>query len=125
VPAFVKGLALAVANTFVCAAAISFADDRSAPFGNAFGLVVAYGMTPAVATGVVLGILGGLVRARRWIRLAILLPPALGVVVLLGYAFNLVPLIPLAWIPTAVGVLVLERWTRVTVPAPIPAARVA
>jgi hypothetical protein len=123
VPAFVKGLILAIANTIMCAAAIAIADGRSDP--DVFGLVVAYGITPAVTAGALLGILAGLVQTRRWIRIAILLPPAAGTVLLLGQAFGLEEMVVLACVPTLASVLLLEHWTRLIVPSPIPAARIA
>jgi energy-converting hydrogenase Eha subunit C len=71
----------------------------------------------------VLGLVAGVLRVRPVLRIAILLLPAVGVVALLGNAFELDELIAPACIPTAVGILLLERSTRPRAPD-LPSARV-
>jgi hypothetical protein len=115
-----KGTLLGLANTFVIAAAIAASEPR--PSIGIFILVVIYGFIPGMMTGVVLGIIADLLRVRPALRIAILLVPAVAMVALLGGAFELDQLVLPACIPTAVGILILERSTRP--PAPdIPEAR--
>jgi hypothetical protein len=89
-----------------------------------FFLVAIYGVFPGIATGVVLGIVADALRIRPAFRIAILLLPAIAMVVLLGRAFYLEELILPACIPTAAGILILERSTRPRSPGEhLPVAR--
>lgn len=115
-----KGAALAMVNLFVAAVGIGAAEGTD----GAFVLVGLLGAFPALATGVIVGIVAELL-ARRSValRLAVLIPPAVAMVALLGEDYELAPYILPAAIPTTVCVLVLERWTRVRPPPPVPVAR--
>jgi undecaprenyl pyrophosphate phosphatase UppP len=48
--------------------------------------------------------------------------PAFGLVVVLAETFAFTAAVPVACIPTLVAALLLERWTRRVVPAPVPVA---
>jgi hypothetical protein len=116
-----KGALLAIANTVLVAAAFPAWDGKSDPALAVSVWVLQFGLPPAILTGIVLGWLASVIHARPWVRIALLLPSAIAVVVMLGAAFGLEGMILLSSIPTAVGVLILERWTRA--PDSLPAAR--
>ncbi len=117
------GVALAVANVFVIAIGMA------ATFGPADVVGVAttvslIGMIPGVLTGALLGWVAGELRAQaRWLRLAVLLSPALLVVCALAGMFGLVEFAAVSFIPTIVATLLLERFTRARVEPAVPLAR--
>jgi hypothetical protein len=114
-PAVIKGIALGLANLLVIAIGI-------APGMILF--IMLFGGIPAVVAGGLLGMLAGLTarRSPRW-RAVLLALPALGLVAGLGTFFTLTAAVPVACIPTLVAALVLERWTRQVMPAPVATAR--
>ena len=79
-----------------------------------FPAVIVLGMMPALVVGIGVGYLAAESTARSiaWRRRMMIGLPALAGVALLGIAFGLQVIVPLAAIPTIVGVLVLERATR-------------
>jgi hypothetical protein len=116
-----KGITLAIVNVLVIAIAMSVvAHDH-----DLFVLVVMFGSIPALVLGGLLGFFAGqyATRSRHW-RTVLLLSPAFGLVVFLAAFFGFDAAIPLACVPTFIAALVLERWTRRVVPAPVPVATV-
>jgi MFS family permease len=116
-----KGITLAIVNVLVIAIAMSvFAHDH-----DLFVLVVMFGSIPALVLGGLLGFFAGqyATRSRHW-RTVLLLSPAFGLVVFLAAFFGFDAAIPVACVPTFIAALVLERWTRRVVPAPVPVATV-
>lgn len=114
----IKGIALGLANAVVIAIGLVGADP------GGILLVLLFGGIPAVVTG---GLLGGLAeltasRAPRW-RVVLLALPALGAVAGLGTFFDMTAMVPVACIPTVVAALILERWTRRVVVAPVATVR--
>lgn len=91
--------------------------------GVAF-FVAMVGIVPGVVTGACLGAIAGALRAQpSWLRLPLLLVPALLVVTALALAFSMVSFAGVSAIPTCVAVLLLERWTRQRVEPVVPPAR--
>lgn len=119
--AILKGIGLALANVFVIATGMSIVAND----GAVFVLVMMFGSVPALVLGAVLGLLAGALatRPRHW-RGVLLTLPAFGLVVALAAIFNLDGAVPVACVPTFIAALLLERWTRRTVPAPVPVATV-
>lgn len=128
-----KGAWLGLVNTIVIAAAIAmsgaamgFGDDdeprREVGIG-VFVMVMIYGCVPGMVLGGVMGRIASVLRVRPALRAAILLVPAVALVVGLGRLFALGELILPACIPTVASVLLLERSTRPA--SSFPAARVA
>jgi len=122
--AMVLGAVLGLLDTLVIAAGI--AAWKHGAYPSVFPAVVALGMMPALVIGIGVGYLAAESTARSvgWRRRMMILPAVAGVA-LLGIAFGLEVIIPLAAIPTIAGVLVLERASRHADDAfPIAAARV-
>ena len=87
--------------------------------------VMMFGMIPGVLAGIVLGVVAGHMASHSVVaRLAALIVPTLGVVILLATEFGMEALIPVASIPSVVAALVLERWTRKVEPPPVPVAQI-
>lgn len=117
-----KGVLVALVNVVAIGfgLAISESDQAIVP------LVMVFGTIPAVFLGGVLGLLGGATeRLSMWLRLALLLGPALSLVYILGDEFSMREYIPHAMIMSGVAVSVLERWTRWREVPPLPVAHVA
>lgn len=116
-----KGILLAIANVLVIAIGMSIAahDD------GLFLPVVVFSSIPAVLVGGLLGLFAGLTATRsRHGRTVMLSLPAFGLVVFLAALFRFDAAVPIACVPTFIAALVLERWTRQVVPAPVPVATV-
>jgi hypothetical protein len=116
-----KGIMLAIANVLVIAIGMSVV----ARDGDVFVFVVMFGSIPAVVLGGLLGLFAGryATRSRHW-RTVLLSLPAFGLVVVLAAFFMFDAAVPIACVPTFIAALVLERWTRQVVPAPVPVATV-
>lgn len=117
---FWKGTLLGLVNVVVIALGIGVRVGESA----IVTLVVAFGVIPGVVAGGGLGILAG--RLRRFsplLRFALLAVPAIGVVFVLAYEFELRDLAAISCIPTLVAAAILERWTRPRPAPPLPVAR--
>ena len=121
--AMVLGAVLGLLDTLVIAAGI--AAWKHGMYPSVFPAVVALGMVPALVVGIGLGYLAAesTERSVAW-RRRMMTGPAVGGVALLGLAFGLEMIVPLAAIPTVVGALVLERATRHADELPVAAARV-
>jgi len=122
--AMVLGAVLGLLDTLVIAAGI--AAWKHGAYPSVFPAVVALGMMPARVVGIGVGYLAAESTARSvgWRRRMMILPAVAGVA-LLGIAFGLEVIIPLAAIPTIAGVLVRERASRHADDAfPVAAARV-
>jgi MFS family permease len=120
--AILKGIGLALANVFVIAIGMSIVAND----GAMFVLVMMFGSVPALVLGALLGLLAGALATRppHW-RGVLLTLPAFGLVAVLAAVFNFDDAIPVACVPTFLAALLLERWTRRTVPpAPVPVATV-
>ena len=77
---------------------------------------------PAVLTGAVLGVIAGeLAAAPVWLRRALIVPPAVGLVGGLGLLFGMTTFVPVACIPTLACCLYLERRTRADAAVPVVA----
>jgi len=109
--AMVLGAVLGILDTLVIAAGI--AAWKHGVYPSVFPSVVALGLMPALVVGIALGYLAAESTARSvaW-RCGSLAIPAVAGVAVLGVAFGLEIIVPLAAIPTVVGTLVLERATR-------------
>jgi len=116
-----KGIILAIANVLVIAISMSVVAHDAA----VLVLVVMFGIVPALVVGGLLGLFAGeyATRSRHW-RTVLLSLPAFGLVVLLAAFFGFDTEIPITCVPTFLATLVLERWTRQVVPAPVPVATV-
>jgi hypothetical protein len=102
------GVMLGFANVMFVAFAMGIADASLEG-----GWVATIGVMPGVLTGAILGVVASVTaRAPRGIRLCVLALPALGVVWMLGIAFELERYVLLACIPTLVACILLERATR-------------
>lgn len=89
-------------------------------------LVAALGALPAAGLGAFLARIGvELVEAPRWVRLMTLAPPAVALVVVLGFAAGMPALVAYALVPTALCVRAVERGTRARVAVPLAIARAA
>lgn len=122
--AMVLGAVLGLLDTLVIAAGI--AAWKHGAYPSVFPAVVALGMMPALVVGIGVGYLAAESTARSvaWRRRMMALPAVAGVA-LLGVAFGLELIVPLAAIPTVAGVLILERASRHAGDAfPVAAARV-
>jgi hypothetical protein len=114
-----RGVVLGAANVLVIAIGMSIA----ARDGDVTVLVVLYGGIPGLVTGALLGgIAQGIAAQPPQLRAPVLAVPAIGVVLFLASAFDMLPMAPVACIPTVVAALILERWTRRVAPAPVPVA---
>jgi ABC-type dipeptide/oligopeptide/nickel transport system permease subunit len=119
-PAF-KGIVLAIANVLVIAIGMSVVAHDDA----VFVLVAMFGCIPALVIGGLLGRFAGVyATSSRHVRTVLLSLPAFGLVVLLAAFFGFGAAIPISCVPTFIAALVLERWTRRVVPAPVPIATV-
>lgn len=120
-PITLKGMIVAIANVFVIALGMGIVKQNLV----VSMIVVMYSGIPALVLGGMLGLFAGLTetRSRHW-RTVLLSVPAFGLVVLLGAVFRLSEVVPIACVPTFIAALVLERWTRLVVPAPVPVATV-
>lgn len=116
-----KGILLALANVLVIGIGISAVEHEA----GLLMLVALFGTIPALVLGGLLGAFAGqyATGSRHW-RTALLSLPAFGLVVLLASFFSFNAAIPIACVPTFIAALVLERWTRQVVPAPVPPATV-
>jgi len=122
--AMVLGAVLGLVDTLVIAAGI--AAWKHGAYPSVFPAVVALGMMPALVVGIGVGYLAAESTGRSvaWRRRTMSVPAVAGVA-LLGIAFGLEVIIPLAAIPTIAGVLVLERASRHADDGfPVAAARV-
>jgi hypothetical protein len=119
---FWKGTILGVVNVFVIAIGVAALEHEA----GLMSLVVMLGGLPGLLAG---GIIGGAAQAMSRLsptpRIALLALPAVGVVFGLAHEFAVPELATVSCIPTLVGVLILERWTRVVSAPPVPVARVA
>jgi hypothetical protein len=116
------GALLGFINTVVIAIGLS-ADDSHDRIGAVL-LITMIAAIPAVLTGAVLGaIASGLTASSIWLRRALLVPPAMGLVGGLGLMFGLSAFVPIACIPTIACSLYLERHTRGEEPLPMVMAR--
>jgi hypothetical protein len=116
------GAWLGFINTVVIAIGMSAKDthDRS----GTILIVTMIACLPAVLTGATLGAIAHeLAGSRVWLRRALLIPPALGLVGGLAMMFRLTGFVPVACIPTLACTLYLERRTRGEAPLPIVVAR--
>lgn len=116
-----KGFVLAAANVIVIALGIAMM-ERS---GEAAALVMMIGMIPGVLAGIVLGLVADQMENNSVVaRIAALIVPTVGVVILLATEFGMEELIVVASIPSVVAALVLERWTRKVELPPVPVAQI-
>lgn len=107
----VLGAWLGFLNTIVIAIGMS-ASERHDRVG-AVMLISIVACLPAVLTGAVLGVIAGeLATAPVWLRRALIVPPAVGLVGGLGLLFGMTAFVPVACIPTLACCLYLERRTR-------------
>lgn len=117
------GVLLGALNVVVIGIGMGASVGRGDVLGTAF-VVSIVGILPGVVTGACLGALAGSMRARpRWLRLPMLLVPALALVAALASMFGLLSFAAVAAIPTTVAMLILERWTRERVEPAVPPAR--
>jgi hypothetical protein len=120
--AMILGAVLGILDTLVVAAGIALWKHDAYP--SLFPSVVALGLMPALVVGIALGSLAAETTrhsVRR--RCASLVVPAVAGVAILGVAFGLEVIVPLAAVPTIAGALVLERATRHADDLPMPVAR--
>ena len=116
-----KGFVLAAANVIVIALGIAMM-ERS---GEAAALVMMIGMIPGVLAGIVLGLVAGQMEHNSVVaRIAALIVPTVGAVILLATEFGMEELIVVASIPSVVSALLLERWTRKVELPPVPVAQI-
>lgn len=116
-----KGTLLGIANVFVIAIGMSLLEHEP----QLMSLVVMFGAVPGLVAGAILGSLAGAIGTRPPVfRVALLALPAICVVFGLATEFAMQDLAMISCIPTLVAVLMLERWTRVAPPEPVPVARV-
>ena len=121
------GIMLGVINVVVISLGMSVAaHDAHSPIDLGVGMfVLVFGILPGVLAGAVLGLIAEILTKRpRWLRLLVLVVPAVGVVALVAYPFNMQMYVPVSSIPTLVATLILERATRHEEPQVVPAARV-
>lgn len=118
-----RGVLLGALNVLVIGIAMGASMARGDVLGVAF-FVSIVGILPGVVTGACLGALAGSMRAQpRWLRVPMLLVPALALVAALAMTFGLISFAAVSAIPTTVAVLILERWTRERVEPIVPPAR--
>ena len=116
-----KGFVLGAANVMLIALGIAMMEKS----GEAAILVMMFGMVPGVLAGLVLGAIAGRMESNNvGARIAALVVPSLGVVMLLGTEFGMESLILVASIPSVVAALILERWTRKVEAPPVPVAQI-
>lgn len=116
-----KGVVLGLLNTFVIGLGLAATDDAAV-----LVLVLVFGALPGMGLGLVLGFFAGAFpKAPVPLRLGAMIVPSLVLVYALASEFQLQSFIALAMIPTAVAVLILERWTRWREAPPLPLAQVA
>jgi len=126
-----KGLLLAMLNVIVVA--LGFATTITNDDRFAIAIFAVYiGLIPALCTGLVVGrIAEGLTRFRLPMIVGIPITVVLLLVLLAQTADGGVDpaisskVIAFACIPTTVGAIILERWTRQRKPEPVPPAIVA
>jgi len=107
----VLGAWLAFVNTLVIAIGMSASDHHDRL--GAVMLISIIACLPALLTGAVLGVIAGeLADSPVWLRRALIIPPALGLVGGLGLLFSLTAFVPVACIPTLTCSLYLERRTH-------------
>lgn len=84
------------------------------------------GGIPGVIAGALLGGFAALLKsASPWLRIVALTAAAISVVAVLAAVFRMEEFVPIAGVPTFIAVLLLERWTRRSLPPPpIPVATV-
>jgi hypothetical protein len=112
---------LGLANVFVIALGMAVLEHES----NLLMLVVVFGGLPGVLAGAFLGAAATAMSHLPPVpRILILALPAVGVVFGLAHEFGMQDLANVSCIPTLVGVLILERWTRIVPTPPVPVARV-
>lgn len=118
-----RGVLLGALNVLVIGIALGASMGHGDVLSVAF-FVSIVAILPAVVTGACLGALAGSMRAQpRWLRVPLLLVPALALVAALAMTFGLVSFAAVSAIPTSVAVLILERWTRERVEPVVPPAR--
>jgi hypothetical protein len=115
------GAVLGFVNTLLIA--IGMSAEESHDRIGAVLLITMIACLPAVLTGAILGaIASALTTSSVWLRRALLIPPALGLVGGLGLMFGLTGFVPIACIPTLACGLYLERRTRGEAPLPLVVA---
>ncbi len=113
---------LGLVNVFVIAIGMAVLENEA----QMMSLVVVFGGIPGVVAGAFIGAAASALAPQPpAVRLALLALPAVGVVFGLAHEFGMQDLATVSCIPTLVGVLILERWTRVVAAPPVPVARVA
>lgn len=124
VPGYIKGILVALANTFLVALFIGFAIERHDVVEAVF-VISLMGFIPGVIVG---GLLGHYAetsqRSDRRVVLLGMIAIACATVAFLGVIFGLHMLVVVSCIPTAAGCSILERWTRAH-RDDVPIARVA
>ena len=117
------GIALGALNVLFIAIGMALMEGNAHP--GVVVLVVMFGMVPGVLLGAGLGWIAGLMKASPiWLRRFVLLVPAILLVAMLGSEFDLEHFIAMSCIPSVVGVLILERNTRLVAPPIVPPAQV-
>lgn len=121
-----KGALLGAANVLFVVIGCGASDESM----FTFLVVLIGGAIPGVVTGLLLGHLAAVLKETpRLVRSIVLAGGGVAAVVLLGFAFGFMnasderQIVILACIPTAVGALLLERWTRRMDETPIPTAQ--
>jgi ABC-type microcin C transport system permease subunit YejE len=116
-----KGFVLGAANAILIALVLGVMEQSA----MVSVLVIEIGGILGALAGALIGCLAGLTAtvAPRW-RVPLLALPAFGVVLFLAATFEMSPAAPIACVPTFVAALLLERWTRRSVPPPIPIATI-
>lgn len=116
------GAWLGLVNTLVIAIGMSAGEARDRI--GAVMLISIIACLPALLTGAVLGVIAGeLAASPVWLRRALIIPPALGLVGGLGLLFGMTTFVPVACIPTLACSLYLERRTRGEAVLPVVVAR--
>ncbi|MEP6864887.1 MAG: hypothetical protein ABJE66_29985 [Deltaproteobacteria bacterium] len=116
------GALLGFVNTLLIAIGMS-AEDSHDRIGAVL-LITMIACLPAVLTGAILGaIASALATSSIWLRRALVVPPALGLVGGLGLMFGLTSFVPIACIPTLACGLYLERRTRREATLPLVVVR--
>jgi hypothetical protein len=116
------GILLGALNVVVIAIGLSAIGGDPHP-GVALWVIM-FGGLPGIVLGALLGWLAHLTKPLpSWLRRFVLIVPAILLVIVLAAEFALQDFILVSCIPTVVAALLLERYTRVVVPPPVPPAR--
>jgi hypothetical protein len=135
-----KGALLGIANVcaIACLAGIAIALDLPRSHGGELGagdlpgrnpalqlaqLIVIVGLVPGTVAGALLGWMATSVQCARALRLTMVAGPAMLVVAWLGAVMGRLELVVSACIPTLVAAVILERWTRRSLPIPLAVVR--